>query len=215
MPDQSETISQYLALPSTGKGPGVLVLHAWWGLNATFKGVCDRLAEAGFVALAPDLYHGAIARTQEEARRLKRQCKPADSRKILAVALQNLTTHPAVNRPNIGLVGFSMGGYYALGLSNQRSLAIAAVVTFYGTSGGRFDRSKAAYLGHFAEDDPFESPKGVADLEENLRSAGRSFEFYLYPASRHWFFEPDRPEYDPAASQLAWERTIAFLHAKL
>src|SRR2546421_5603523 len=64
------TISAYLAEPSHGSGPGVLVLHAWWGLTEPFRQVCDRLAEAGFVALAPDLYRGKTTAAGEEAQTL-------------------------------------------------------------------------------------------------------------------------------------------------
>src|SRR5215469_9956000 len=64
------TISGYLAVPEHGSGPGVLVLHAWWGLTQPFRQVCDRLAEAGFVALAPDLYRGKTTASVEEAQAL-------------------------------------------------------------------------------------------------------------------------------------------------
>jgi len=205
----------YLAVSTHGEGPGVLVLHAWWGLNDTFKGVCDRLAKAGFVALAPDLYDGEIAHTQKEALQLKRKHKAADIRKLINSAMRALVEHPTVDQPLIGVVGFSLGGFYALGLANQKPRSIAAVVTFYGGGGSKFDKSRAAFQGHFAEDDPFESSEGIANLEAILRTANRPVDFYMYPGTKHWFFEPDRPEYDPAAADLAWERTINFLREKL
>jgi carboxymethylenebutenolidase len=207
-------MTDYLVLPSSGKGPGILVLHAWWGLNDTFKGVCDRLAEAGFVALAPDYFHGQLAQTQAEARQLKRQFKAAETRKMLSTALKTLLSHPALDRPQVGLVGFSLGAYYALGMADS-SRDVAAAVTFYGGGGGAFQKSRASFLGHFAEDDPFESPEGVADLEARLRAAERPVEFYFYAGTKHWFFETDRPEYDRAAAELAWERTLHFLRANL
>jgi carboxymethylenebutenolidase len=102
-----------------------------------------------------------------------------------------------------------------LWLSEQKPKAVAAVVVFYGTGGGSYARARAAFLGHYAEDDEFESLESVMQLEDRLRAAGRPVEFHIYPGAKHWFFEPDRPEYDPTAAQLAWERTVAFLRENL
>ncbi len=210
-------MTQYLALPNSGTGPGVLVLHAWWGLNDTFRQFCDRLAGEGFVALAPDLYNGQVATTREGAEQLMRQLEMDQevARKIINTAVKDLTAHPAVNRPTIGVVGFSMGGYYAFRLACQEPEIIAAVVTFYGTGWGKFAEAQAAFLSHFAEYDEFESLDNVHQLEQTIRQAGRAVTFHVYPGVRHWFFEPDRPEYVPAAAQLAWERTAAFFHEEL
>jgi carboxymethylenebutenolidase len=208
-------MSNYLSLPKNGAGAGVLVLHAWWGLNDTFRHFCDRLAGEGFVALAPDLYNGQVATTRKGAEGLMRQMDKDAARKALNTALKDLAGHPAVNHPVVGVVGFSMGGYYALGLACKKPKQIAAAVTFYGSGGGKFDEARAAFLGNFAEDDEFEPADDVRQLEERIRQAGRSFAFHTYPGTKHWFFEPDRPEYDPAAAQLAWERTAAFLQKEL
>src|SRR5215469_10118210 len=130
------TISAYLAEPSQGNGPGVLVLHAWWGLTEPFRRVCDRLAEAGFVALAPDLYHGKTTASVEEAQAL---AEALDSdlegwRGDIAGAVQFLRQHGATNlvdgRGKLALVGFSLGGAYALDMSINLAGEIAAVVTF-------------------------------------------------------------------------------------
>lgn len=208
-------MSNYLSLPHRGAGAGVLVLHAWWGLNDTFRRFCDQLAGEGFVALAPDLYHGAVAATREDAKRLMRQMDKDSARKTLNTALKDLVAHPAVDRPAMGVVGFSLGGYYALGLACQKPKNIAAVVTFYGTGRGKFAEAQAAFLGHFADDDEFEPAADVLQLEQNIRHAGKAVAFYTYPGTKHWFFEADRPEYDLAAAQLAWERTVAFLRQEL
>ena len=110
------------------------------------------------------------------------------------------------------MIGFSLGAYYALDLSNTDPEHIRSVVIFYGTGADDFSNSKASYLGHFAEDDPFESLAGVDDLEKILRQAGRPVTFYRYPGTGHWFFEPDRSDaYNREAATLAWERTLAFL----
>jgi carboxymethylenebutenolidase len=205
----------YLSLPKTRAGAGVLVLHAWWGLNDTFRRFCDQLAGEGFVALAPDLYNGAVAATREDAKRLMRQIDKDAARKTLNAALKDLAAHPVVDQPAIGVVGFSLGGYYALGLACQKPKNIAAVVTFYGSGGGKFAEAQAAFLGHFAEDDEFEPAADVLQLEQNIRQAGKAVVFYTYPGTKHWFFEADRPEYNPGAARMAWERTAAFLHKEL
>ena len=112
----------------------------------------------------------------------------------------------------LAVIGFSLGAYYALDVSTTDTEDVRRVVIFYGTGGGDFFRSKAAYLGHFAENDPYESAADVAALEGALKSAKRPVTFHHYPGTGHWFFEPDRPQaYNETAAQLAWERTLAFL----
>ena len=108
-------------------------------------------------------------------------------------------------------MGFSLGAYYALDLAAADPEHIRSVVVFYGTGGGDYSTSKAAYLGHFAEHDEFEPQTNVDELEESLRRAGRPVTFYTYAGTGHWFFEPDRSAYNPAAASLAWDRTLAFL----
>ena len=216
------TINAYLAVPEHGSGPGVLVLHAWWGLTEPFRRVCDRLAEAGFVALAPDLYRGKTTAAVEEAQALgaalDREVERwrGDIAGAVQVLRQHTATHLADARGKLALVGFSLGGAYALDLSVNLAEEIAAVVTFYDSYPGLdYRRASAAYLCHFAEDDPFESAESVAEMEQALQAAGRSATFYTYPGTTHWFFEENRPEYDAQAARIAWERTIAFLHERL
>ncbi len=216
------TISGYLAEPSHGSGPGVLVLHAWWGLTEPFRQVCDRLAEAGFVALAPDLYDGKTTAAVEEAQALAEALNQDEERVRgnIAGAVQFLrqhdATHLADGHGKLALVGFSLGGAYALDMSVNLAEEIAAVVTFYASyPGPDYSSAKAAYLCHFAQDDPFEPAESVAQMEQALRAAGRPVTFYTYPGTKHWFFEENRPEYDAEAARLAWERTIKFLHERL
>jgi carboxymethylenebutenolidase len=206
----------YRAVPAIGSGPGVLVLHAWWGLTPMFAGACDRLAAAGFVALAPDLFGGRTAATIPDAERLADGSYPATVQAAALAALDRLRGDPAVADGPLGVVGFSFGAAWALELGARRPDEVAAVVAFYGTwDGPDFAASRAAYLGHFAEHDDFEPLAGVRALEETIRAAGREATFHAYPGARHWFVEPDRPEYDAAAADLAWERTLAFLRERL
>ena len=213
----------YLATPAAGTGPGVVVLHAWWGLTEPFRQVCDRLAEAGFVALAPDLYRGKTATTVEEAEALASALNGESDRvsEDIAGALQCLlqhdATHPADGRGAFGFVAFSLGGAYALDMSVNLPDEIAAVAIFYATYPDLdFSSAKAAYLFNFAENDPYEPAESVTQMEQALEKAGRRATFYTYPGTTHWFFEANRPDaYDPAAAALAWDRTVAFLNAEL
>ena len=208
----------YLAVPERGAGAGVLVLHAWWGLTSVFTDVCDRLAAAGYVALAPSLFPGgATAATIAEAEALvdAHDRAPAEAEAVVQAAAEQLRGLPAVTGAQIGVIGYSMGAYWALHLSQVRPDDVGTVVVFYGTDDGDYSTARAAYLGHFAERDDFEPLEAVRALEEKIRAAGREVTFHVYPGTGHWFVEPNRPEYDAEAADLVWERTLAFLKARL
>lgn len=204
----------YLAVPSSGKAPGVLVLHAWWGLNDTIKGFCKRLAAAGFVAFAADMYHGKVVDTIPDAEALGRalDANHLQAEAEVAEAARYLNQHAQQSDRGLAVIGFSLGAYYAVNLSTVLPEHIHSVVLFYGTGPGDFNKSRAAYQGHFAENDQYE-PRSYADeMEQALKRAGRPVNFYSYKGTQHWFFEPDRLEtYNQAAADLAWERTLTFL----
>ena len=201
----------YVAIPASGTGPGVVVLHAWWGLNGFFRQLCDRLAGEGFVAVAPDLYGGKTASTIDEAQQLIQAMDRAAAEQRLDEAVTFLKHHHAVHQNGLGAIGFSMGGAWALFASTYYPDDIAAVVVFYGSGSADFAKARAAYLGHYAENDEWEPTEDVQYLENALHSAGRDVEFHTYPGTAHWFFENNRPEYNAEAAQLAWQRTVAFL----
>ena len=206
----------FLAVPSTGKGPGVLVLHAWWGLNDTVKAFCTRLAESGFLAFAPDLYHGQVTDTIKGAESLSNALDGKRARADMAEAVNFLSERAAQSGRELAVIGFSLGAYFALDLADADPEHIRSVVLFYGTGGDDFSNSRAAYLGHFAETDEFEPPSNVDHLEASLRRTGRPVTFYRYAGTGHWFFEPDRSDaYNRDAASLAWERTLAFLRQPL
>jgi len=174
------TFSGYLAEPAHGSGPSVLVLHAWWGLTEPFQQVCNRLAEAGFVALAPDLYHGKTTASVEEAETLVEALNQDEERVRADIAgsvqflRQHEATHQEDGRGKLAVVGFSLGGAYALDMSVTLAQEIAAVVTFYASYPGLdYSGANAAYLCHFAEDDPFESTESVTEMEQDPRDAQR------------------------------------------
>ncbi len=203
----------YLALPKS-KGRGVLVLHAWWGLNDFFKDLCQRLSKEGFVTFAPDLYHGEVAKTVAEAKKLRSKMKRPLAQKQLADSLNFLCTQPLTQGDAVSVMGFSLGAYFGLGLVEQFPQRVDSVVLFYGTRGINFAEANACYLGHFAEDDDYESAQSVKKIENQIRKAGSDVAFYTYPGTTHWFFEKDRPEsYNAKAAALAWKRTLEFLKA--
>jgi carboxymethylenebutenolidase len=204
----------FLTAPPDGKGAGVLVLHAWWGLNDTIKAFCRRLAQSGFVVFAPDLYHGKVADSIPEAEILGSALdgNHLQAEAEVANAARFLFEHAGQPKEGLAVVGFSLGAYYALQLSTTDPELIRSVVVFYGSGVEDFSNAKAAYLGHFAENDPYEPAAHVDYLEEALRKANRQASIYRYPGTGHWFFEPDRKQnYHPAAAELAWDRTLAFL----
>ncbi len=206
----------YLATPENGSGTGLLVLHPWWGLNDTMKSFCERLAAEGYVVFAPDLYHGKIATTIEGAVALSQELNGEQAKVDISDAVEFLSGLDAMTRPELGVIGFSLGAYYALGLSVDDPQRVRAVVLFYGTGEGDFAKSRAAYLGHFALTDEYEPESFVQSVEQAIRAAGRPVTFYIYENTGHWFFEQDRAEaYQPAAAQLAWQRTLDFLKATL
>ena len=206
----------YLALPKSRAGAGVLVLHAWWGLNAFFQDLCKRLAREGLVAFAPDLYHGHVATTIEDAKRLRSKLNKQQVGTDIAAAIEYLQGLDAVTNPGLGVIGFSLGAYYALGLSIDRPDVIRAVVAFYGTRTGDYAQSQAAYLCHFAETDEWVAASGIKKLDRALRVAHRPATFYTYAGTGHWFFEKDRADvYNPKAARLAWRRTVTFLRDTL
>ncbi len=209
----------FLAVPSTGKGPGVLVLHAWWGLNDTIKAFCTRLAEAGFVAFAPDLYHGKVADNIADAEALGNALDANHLQAEAEVADAALFLHERAGQTDRGLavIGFSLGGYYALDLAAADPEHIRSVVLFYGTEGTWASTSatqKQTTSVTLPRTISMRRKSNVDSLEQSLRRAGRPVTFYRYAGAGHWFFEPDRSQaYNQAAASLAWDRTLAFLES--
>lgn len=208
------TPSGHLALPSGISGPGVLVLHPWWGLSPAVREACDRLARHGYVAYAPDLYHGQLVSTVDEAQAMVDKLDGKAAAADIARAVDLLAARSTSE--GLGVVGFSLGAFFALRLSAGDPDRIKAVTLFYGTGDGEFDKAKAAYLGHFAENDPYEPAEGVNWLEGALKTAGRPTSFHRYSGVGHWFCEADRPDaYNEAAAELAWSRTLEFFGTNL
>jgi carboxymethylenebutenolidase len=178
------------------------------------KAFCAQLAESGFVAFAPDLYHGKVADNIADAESLGRALDANHLQTKTEIAKAAMFLNERVGQADGGLavIGFSLGAYFALDLAAADPEQIRSVVIFYGTGPADHSKSRAAYLGHFAENDEYEPQSNVDELEESLRQAGRPVTFYSYAGTGHWFFERDRSDaYNQAAATLAWERTLSFL----
>lgn len=204
----------FLASPPSGVGPGVLILHAWWGLNDTIKTFCRRLADEGFTVFAPELYHGVVVDTIPEAEKMVAalDTNHLQAKAEIKAAVSHLLEHTSQPESALAVIGFSLGAFYALDLSAADPVHIQGVVVFYGSGDADFSAARASYQGHFAERDPFEPPENVTWLEGALKDAGRPVTFYQYEDTGHWFMEPDRADaFHPVAADLAWARTLAFL----
>ena len=216
MPDRRRAGSAYVVAPESGQGPGVLVLHSWWGLTSFVRRWCDRLADSGFTALAPDLFGGLHAETPDEAEVLLASLDVDTAADLVLASVGTLRQIPVTIDGPIGIVGFSMGASWGLWASARATDDVAAVVTYYGTQNMALDGSQAAFLGHFADHDELVSDDEVVELEAHLHLLGRDVEFHRYAGTGHWFVEDDRAAaYDPSAAAMAWERTEAFLHRHL
>ncbi len=206
----------YLSKPESGSGPGVLVIQEWWGLVEHVKRVADRIAAAGYVALAPDLYHGESTSSPDEAGKLMMALRIEETEKDLRGASAFLLSHSSGK--TLGVVGFCLGGQLALFAASKND-AIRACVDFYGIHPNvhpDYGNIKAAVLGLFAEKDVYVTPKVVRKLEADLKKAGVETDFTIYPGCDHAFFNDTRREvHDVAAAADAWHRVQKFLEKHL
>lgn len=209
----------YLATPEGGSGPGVIVLQEWWGLVPQLKAVCDRLSEAGFTALAPDLYHGEMAEHTEmdKAGELMTNLPAERAAKDMLGAIDALLAHDACSSTSVGVTGFCMGGMLTLQLCAIGGAKISAAAPFYGAPLGddSLDWSgvEATIEGHFAENDDFFPPDACEALAQQIREAGKDCVFHVYPGTGHGFTNEENPlgTYDIDATETAWQRTLDLL----
>ena len=217
-PANAHTCEGYLSLPPKGSGPGLIVVQEWWGLVDHIKTLCDRFAAEGFVALAPDLYHGERTTSPDQAGKLLMALNIAQAGKDMHGAAAYLRAQGAVKPKRVGILGFCMGGQLALFAGQEYPEAIDAVVDFYGIH-PKVEivpgRVKVPVLGHFATRDKGTPPAAAHELAAAVKKSGGSFEVYEYEAD-HAFFNDARPQvYDAAASTLAFSRTLTFLRKAL
>jgi carboxymethylenebutenolidase len=210
----------YLARPASGRGPGVVLIQEWWGLDDHMAEVADRLAAEGFVTLAPDLYGGRVAHDADDAGRLMSELPAEQAARDLAGAVDFLLASPDVTSAKVGVVGFCMGGGFVLELTAQQGNRIAAAVPFYGVGQGlpeHYSSITAPIQGHYGEKDEFYPVAQARQQEEQIRAESQStVEFFYYPAGHAFHNEKDKlGTYDPASAKLAWGRAIAFLKANV
>jgi carboxymethylenebutenolidase len=212
------TVPAYLAEPEGGSGPGVVVIQEWWGLVPHIEDVCDRFAAEGFVALAPDLYHGERTTEPDEAGKLMMGLRLDEAVKDMSGAVDALLERAEGHQ--VGVVGFCMGGGLALILAANRPDAVGACAPFYGAipwEGREPDWSElaAAVQMHVGDKDAW--AMGFAgDLEPKLVDLGKQIEVFHYEGAEHAFFNDARPEvYHDESARLAFERTTGFLREHL
>ena len=212
------TAAGYLATPETGKGPGLIVIQEWWGLVPHIKDICDRFAAEGFVALAPDLYHGKTTKSPDEAGKLMMAMRIDEAERDLSAAVEYLATQDSTTSDKIGVVGFCMGGALSLYTATKND-KIGACVVFYGGHPKvkpDLPNVHAPVLGFYGEKDKGITPETVHKLERDVKALGKSIEVVIYPGADHAFFNDQRPQvYNAEAAADAWRRTIAFLREQL
>ena len=218
------TAAGYLVRPSGGSGPGIIVVQEWWGLDSGIKEMADRLGEAGFVALAPDLYHGELAAHDEmdKAGELMQKLPMDRAARDMSGAVDYLVGHEATTGDGIGVMGFCMGGMLSWVLAARRPDRIKAGVAFYGfpdVEGGPADLSKieAVMRGHMAEHDDFFSPEKAKAFEAHMKGLGKDVEITVHDGTSHAFMAPHNAlgTYEPELAAELWPQVTAFLHDQL
>lgn len=190
----------------------VLVIHSWWGLTQSFRDFADRLSLKGFAVGLSDLFDGRTASKVEEAKRLRRMPRKVPIYRTLIHNIEDLLIFGGHSGRTVNLVGFSMGGHWAVWLSQQPNLPVRSTVLYYAARAGSYAHSKASFLAHFAEDDPWVSSSVRRNMERAISRAGCAYRAFDYPGTGHWFAETARPEaYEADAAELALKRTIAHL----
>ncbi len=221
-PSNGSSARGYLAVPSGGRGPGVVVVQEWWGLDHSLEVMVDRLAEGGFVALAPDLYRGEVARHEEpdRAAELMQKLPPDRAARDMSGAVDFLAGHEAASGDGIGVVGFCMGGMLAFHLAAHRPDKVRAIVPFYGFPQGDHEPDwspmVAAVQGHMAERDDFFGPDAARALEQKLQAMCKDVAFTVHPAG-HAFMNPENAlgNTDEALAARVWPEALRFLHDHL
>lgn len=206
----------YLRVPESGSGPGVVVVQEWWGLTTHVASIVDRLADAGFVALAPDLYGGPTTHVAAEALELLERLPVERAAEDLAGAVDHLVGLPEVSSSTVGAIGFCMGGGFVFALAARRPDLVSAAVPFYGLprDASVVPGIRAAVQGHFGIEDHSIPVERVRETFAALdaRPAPAEAELHLYPAG-HAFLNDENliGTYDPECAALAWSRALEFL----
>jgi carboxymethylenebutenolidase len=209
----------YLAEPAGGTGPATIVLQEWWGLDAHVRSICDRLAEAGFFALAPDLYRGETTEQPSEAEQKMMAMSMDQAEKDMCGAAAYLKGRDGVQGSGVGAVGFCLGGGLSVWAAAECPDVAAAVSYYYVMPHGKpdFTHIRGPVLGHFGTNDEFVPVEAAKELESELRDAGVDVDFELYEGAGHAFFNDTNRlgTFDEQARDASWDRTVSFLRSAL
>jgi carboxymethylenebutenolidase len=222
-PSNGSDASGFLVKPDGGSGPGVLVIQEWWGLDSGIKEMATRLAAGGFVALAPDLYHGELAAHTEmdKAGQLMQSMPPDRAARDMSGAVDYLAGLEGVTGRGIGVVGFCMGGMLSFLIAAGRPDKVVAAVPFYGFPQGDMEPDwaplTATIRGHMAEHDDFFPAEVASALETKLRDLGKDVTLTVHPGTGHAFMAPHNAlgTLDEDLAQVIWPRVLSFLHEQL
>ena len=203
----------YFVQDDSGPGPGVLLLHSFWGLTSSVKNLADGLADHGYTVLAPDINFGELPDSEQAALDHLGSASPDRLASLVLSSVELL--HEKSTEGPIGIVGFGMGGSLGLWASVRLSSKVAAAVSFYGSQQIDFAGSQSSYLVHLAEEDEYVSDDEAAFMEATMGLESLPVELITYPGTKHGFCEPDGDTFDPEAFEEAWAKTIEFLTDRL
>jgi carboxymethylenebutenolidase len=216
-PSNGHTCQGYFAAPASGKGPAVVVIQEWWGLVPHVEDLVERFAKEGFVAIAPDLYHGKTTKSPDEAGKMLMELDVDRAEREIAGAGAYLLGRPECSSSKFGVVGFCMGGALAQYAATKNPAQVGAAVSFYGgfkKVNNDWEKLEAPILFIYGEKDQGVPPN--PELAEKLRAMGKHAEAIVYPDANHAFFNDTRPEvYNAEAARDAWQRTIELFHETL
>ncbi len=203
----------YFVQDDPGPGPGVLILHSFWGLTSSVKNLADGLADRGYTVLAPDINFGELPESEHDALNHLGDASPDRLASLVISSARMLQERSTEGQ--IGIVGFGMGGSLGLWASVRLADLVGAAVSFYGTQQIDFAGSKSSYLIHLAEEDEFITNDEVVFMEATMGLESLPVEVARYPGTKHGFCEPDGDNFDPEAFEGAWTATLAFLAVQL
>jgi carboxymethylenebutenolidase len=210
------TAAGYLAEAQDPRAPGVVVIQEWWGLQGQIKGVCDRLAEAGFTALAPDLFDGKVV-PYHDAAAANAAMNALDFKAATDEAVRGAAQFLKSRGGKVGITGFCMGGAVTV-IGAVHIPELDAAVCFYGLPPPEVAAAKDVRVplqGHFASHDDWVSPDKVDAFERELKAAGKTCEIHRYEG-HHAFMNSDRKEvHSPEAAKVAWDRALAWFRKYL
>jgi len=218
-PSNGHTCQGYFAAPESGTGPAVVVIQEWWGLVAHIEDLVNRFAAAGFVAIAPDLFHGKTTKSPDDAGKLLMELDVERAGKEIAGAGAYLLQRPECSSKKYGVIGFCMGGALAQYAAANDADRVGAAVSFYGgfkKVNTEWEKLQAPILLIYGEDDKGVPAEQGRALHEKLQQLGKESELVVYPNANHAFFNDTRPEvYNAEAASDAWRRTLELFRRAL